>query len=162
MVPLGETFGRPSGREGGMRDTAVRDDLGARAFDVFCPAAFLQVAPWTAALELLLAAGPADVATYDQTLVDQLVAGLDPARYALVSPAAGPRRSTLVVVRPNGPADGRAATAAEAATLHARLTAAGVDAALREDAVRLSPHLYNTPAEIARALDALDGALAPA
>src|ERR1022692_1075392 len=34
-----------------MRETALRDDLGVRAFDVFCPANFLDVLPWTASLD---------------------------------------------------------------------------------------------------------------
>ena len=84
---------------------------------------------------------------YTQGLVERLVTHLDHDRYALVSPAAGPRRSTLVALRPLAGRD--------AATVHASLTAAGIDVALREGAVRLSPHLYNTPREIDRALDAL-------
>jgi selenocysteine lyase/cysteine desulfurase len=140
---LPNVWGQPSG----MRNYELRADLGTRAYDVFCPASFLNVAPWTAALECLLAAGPAAVEAYTQTLVERLVTSLDPARYTLVSPAAGRGRSTLVVIRPTGRADAHA--------IHAALTKAGVDTALREKAIRLSPHLYNTADDVDRAAAAL-------
>jgi cysteine desulfurase/selenocysteine lyase len=127
-----------------MRETVLREDLGIRAFDPFCPANFLDVQPWTAALELLLGTGVDAIAAWDQRLVDRCVAGLDRDRWELVSPAAGPARSTLVVI--GGP---------DAEAAHRRLAAAGVDAALREGNVRLSLHLYNTPDDVDRALAAL-------
>ena len=49
-----------------MRGTTVRDDLGVRAFDVFCPASFATTLPWIASLELLLEAGIGTVAGWDQ------------------------------------------------------------------------------------------------
>jgi cysteine desulfurase / selenocysteine lyase len=129
-----------------MRETTIRDDLGIEAFDVFCPAAFATSLPWIAALELLLDLGLEAVAARDQQLVDRLLAGLDDAQYQLVSPASGPARSTLVVLsRRDGSSQRR----------HEQLTAAGIDAAYRESNLRLSPHLFNTPADIDRALDAL-------
>ncbi|AXK31626.1 aminotransferase class V-fold PLP-dependent enzyme [Streptomyces armeniacus] len=156
-----------------MRDTVLRDDLGVRAFDVFCPADFLNVLPWTASLRLLLAAGVDEVAAWDQALVGRFVAGLDRDRYRLVSPAGGAGRSTLVVLRDR--ADDRAAadnadgaegttrtgsaarTEATAATeaRHRQLTAAGVDTAFREGALRVSLHLFHTAADVDRVLAAL-------
>lgn len=152
---LRETFTPPHaywlpnvwGQAGTMKTYTTRSDLGARAYDVFCPANFLNVMPWTRAVEYLLSATPRAVEAHTQRLVERLVANLDADRYTLVSPAAGPRRSTLVVLR--------SATSVSAASLHIALRKAGVDTALREDAVRLSPHLYNTPGDIDRALEVL-------
>jgi cysteine desulfurase / selenocysteine lyase len=129
-----------------MRGTAVRDDLGVRAFDVFCPAAFTTTLPWIAALQLFLDAGLPAIADHDQRLAERLLSGLDPSQYDLISPRSGPARSTLVVLARR---DGR--TQAR----HRRLAEAGVDAACREGNLRLSVHLFNTPAEIDRALDLL-------
>jgi cysteine desulfurase/selenocysteine lyase len=129
-----------------MRETALRDGLGVRGFDVFCPAAFLNVLPWIAALELILEAGVEAIAEYDQGLVQQLVAGIDADRYRLVSPLAGPDRSTLIVL---DRLDGKTASRYD------RLTAAGVDIAYREGHLRICPHLFNTAAEISRALEVL-------
>lgn len=129
-----------------MRDTTLRRDLGVRAFDVFCPANFLDVLPWTAAVELILDTGVDAIAAHDQRLVDLLLGGLDRDRYRLISPADGASRSTLVVLdRVDGTAEQR----------HRQVAAAGVDIALREGKLRLCPHLFNTAADITRALDAL-------
>ena len=129
-----------------MRDTTVREDLGARAFDVFCPASFATTLPWIASLQLLLGTGIGTIAAWDQQLVDRLLGGIDPGQYRLISPADGPARSTLVVLsRPDG----------TSAQRHRQLAEAHVDTAYREGNLRLSVHLFNTPAHIDRALDAL-------
>jgi selenocysteine lyase/cysteine desulfurase len=130
-----------------MRETQVRDDLGVHAFDVFCPAAFASTLPWMAALQLFLRTGVPAIAQHDQGLVDRLLAGLDPAQYDLISSRTGPARSTLVVLaRRDGTAEAR----------HRQLTDAGVDTAYREGNLRLSLHLFNTAADIDRALDLLN------
>jgi selenocysteine lyase/cysteine desulfurase len=129
-----------------MRETTVRDDLGVRAFDVFCPAGFATTLPWIASLELLLGTGIGAVADWDQRLVDRLVAGIDPERYRLISPASGPARSTLVVLSSvDGGSEKR----------QRRLAEAGIDIAYREGNLRVSVHLFNGPAEIDRTLAAL-------
>jgi cysteine desulfurase/selenocysteine lyase len=126
-----------------MRETSVRDDIGVHAFDVFCPASFATTLPWIASLELLLGTGIGTVADWDQQLVDRLVAGIDPERYRLISPATGPARSTLVVLSP---------VAGDSEERYRRLAGAGIDIAYREGNLRLSLHLFNQPAEIDRAL----------
>ena len=129
-----------------MRETAVRSDLGVRAFDVFCPAAFATTLPWIASLELFLATGIDAIAGWDQQLVDQIVSGLDPEQYEFISPASGPARSTLVVVsRRDGRTEQR----------HQQLTKGGIDTAYREGNLRLSAHLFNTAEQVDQALDAL-------
>jgi selenocysteine lyase/cysteine desulfurase len=129
-----------------MRDTAVRDDLGVRAFDVFCPASFATTVPWIASLELLLGTGIEQIAAWNQHLVDRLLGGIDDSQYEVLSPASGPARSTVVVL---------SRTDSTTAHRHRQLTEAGVDTALREGNLRLSVHLFNTPADIDRALEAL-------
>jgi cysteine desulfurase/selenocysteine lyase len=129
-----------------MRGTAVRDDLGVRAFDVFCPAAFASTLPWIAALRLFLDTGIDTVADHDQQLVERLLGALDTGQYDLISPRTGPARSTLIVLaRRDGSTSDR----------HQQLTKAGVDTAYREGNLRLSVHLFNTATEIDRALDLL-------
>ena len=138
------------GQAGGYQ---LRDDLGAAAWDVFGTANFLNFRPWTASVEYLLGLGVERVAAWDQALVERFLQGLDPDRYRLVSPRQGPRRSTLVVFG-NREAD-------QTGALFERLTAAGVDVALRRGQLRVSPHLYNTEADIDRALEVLGGRVAP-
>lgn len=122
-----------------------------RTYDVFCPANFLNFMPWNAAVELLNRIGPGRIAAYDQDLVTRLIEGLDRSKYEIVSPAAaGPSRSTLVVLthrrRERNP------------DIHRTLADGGVDIALRDGNLRLSPHLYNTNTDIDTALDLLNQA----
>jgi cysteine desulfurase / selenocysteine lyase len=131
----------------------LRDDLGAAAYDVPGTANFLTFRPWTASVELLLGLGIDRVAAFDQALVERFLQGLDPDRYRLVSPRQGSARSALVVFghRQAGRTPG----------LHRRLADAGVDVAFRRGNLRVSPHLYNTAADIDRALEVLDSAGGP-
>lgn len=122
-----------------MRETELRHDLGVHAFDRFCPADFGDSLPMTAALDVVLGAGVEAIAAHDQALVDRLLARLDPERYELISPPDGPARSTLVVLRVR--------TGDTQRRQHA-LTAAGVDTAYREGALRVSLHLFNTGQQI--------------
>lgn len=142
-------------RPGGLRQYTVREDVGVQAFDVFCTANFLNFAPWAAAVEYLLGAGPAAVERYDQWLVGRLVAQLDSGAYELLSPADGRRRSTLVVLRPVGGRTDARTGPPDVSAVHRTLAAAGVDVAVREGTIRLSPHLYNGLGDIDRAATAL-------
>lgn len=125
---------------------ALRQDLGAAAYDVFCTANLSIFPSWHQAVSLLLERGIDEIERHDQALIDQLIAGL-PGGWSLRSPETGSRRSTLVLLEPEPPD-----TVARA--LH-RLDVAGVDAAERAGGLRLSPHVHNTPADIERALEAL-------
>ena len=124
--------------------------VGAARDDVFGTANFLNFMPWTASVEYLLEIGVDRVAAWDQALVGRLVQGLDPGRFRLLSPRGGAPRSTLVVLTHHQQALN--------AALHQELAAAGVDVALRDGNLRVSPHLYNTEADVDRALEVLDAA----
>ena len=128
-------------------EATLRDDLGAARFDVFCTANFLNFQPWLAAVELLLDVGIEQIAAHNQRLVERLLDGLEHSDWTVVSPRAGPHRSTLVHLR--HPQAG-ATTAA-----HHALRQAGIDVALRAENLRLAPHLHNTTDDIDRALDVL-------
>ena len=130
-----------------MRDYTLRNDLGARAWDVFCTANFLNFVPWTAAIEYLLRAGPANIARYDEGLVTRFLQSLDEDRFEVISPRTGLPRSTLIVVRPRKGGD--------AGAWHERLSRAGFDVALREGNLRISAHLHNSHEDIANLVRAL-------
>ncbi|HEX2374026.1 MAG TPA: hypothetical protein VHO93_08595, partial [Actinomycetota bacterium] len=82
-----------------------------------------------------------------------LVEGLDPDRYEAASPRRGAARSAVVVFGDHRPERNP--------RLHQRLAAAGVDVAFRRGRLRVSPHLYNTEADVDRALEVLDGRTSP-
>jgi cysteine desulfurase / selenocysteine lyase len=124
-------------REGEHR---LRDDLGARAYDIFGTGNFLNFIPWAAALEYLLTQGTETIADHDQALVEQLIGLLDHSGYRFVSPTDPGQRAAIVVISAADPRDNQA--------IYQRLTGAGIDTALRAGNIRLSPHLYNTPGQI--------------
>lgn len=124
----------------------LKDGLEAREFDVFGTANFFNFKPFAASIEHLLGLGIENVRAHDQMLVSRLICGL-PGCYRLLSPVSGPSRSTLVFISHS---DSR-----RNPEVHGRLKEAGVDVALRRGAIRISPHLYNTPGDIDRALSAL-------
>lgn len=130
-----------------MRSYSLRTDLGARAWDVFCTANFLNFMPWTAAIEYLLQAGPANIARYDERLVNEILQNFDEDRFELISPRTGPQRSTLIVMRPRKPED--------LGAWYRRLSVAGFDIAVREGNLRISPHLHNTHEDVAKLIAVL-------
>jgi len=136
-------------REGEHR---LRDDLGARAYDVFGTANFLNFLPWTAAVEYLLERGLETIAHHDQALVGRLIAALEDSGYRFISPIDPAHRAAIVVVSDRD--------SERNAELCQRLLDAGVDVALRAGNIRLSPHLYNTAEQIDRAAGLLQASRA--
>lgn len=116
--------------------------LGSAAeLDVFGTANFFNFTAFAESVELLLRLGPTRVEAHDQLLVQALVGAVAGSGLRLVSPpGASARRSSLVLF---GHEDrGRLAA------LEERIRAAGIHVAMRAGAIRVSPHLYNTPAQI--------------
>lgn len=95
---------------------------------------------WTAALEQLLAAGPAAVWQRIQALTDRLVAGLQGLGIQIASPLAPAERSGIVSFTLGGTDVNRAA--------QQRLYAAGVVVAYRGGLLRASPHYTNSAEDI--------------
>jgi cysteine desulfurase / selenocysteine lyase len=129
---------------GGLQQYDVKLHDTAAVHDIGCPANFFNYRPWIASLEYLLSIGIDTIAAYNQSLVDGFLSELDEEIEPL-SPRNLPERSTLIVVRSPDPARD-----------HAKLQAAGIDVAERGGALRLAPHLYNTPAELTRAASVLN------
>jgi cysteine desulfurase / selenocysteine lyase len=121
-------------------DVQYTPSSSSRAFDVFGTANFFNFVPWTAAIEYLSEYGIARVAEYDQSLVGRLLERIDRARYSIVSPLEGSRRSTLVVVTHRDPSRNEVAYAA--------LKQANIHVAMRAGSLRIAPHLYNSVEEI--------------
>lgn len=124
-------------------DLAWRDD--ARRFEVLT-LPFQDFAGLAASLALFHELGPRNVARRVAGLASEIVRwaeGRDDV--ALVTPRDPARRAGIVAVAPRDPA-----------ATSKRLTAHRVSHALREGAIRLSPHVYNTSAEVGRALEVLE------
>jgi cysteine desulfurase/selenocysteine lyase len=128
-------------------DLTPRGDPGAARYDVFATANFFNFKTLAASVEYLLEHDIEAVRSHDRALVQRLIDGLDRRKYRLTSPEAGSRRSTLVFIQP--------VQRERAEEIHRALQTQRVHVAFRAGALRLSPHLYNTPADIDRALEAL-------
>jgi cysteine desulfurase / selenocysteine lyase len=123
-------------------DLTWRDD--ARRFE-FVTVPFQDFAGMNASLSLIHELGPRAVSEHALGLAERIVRWTaDRDDVELVTPADPSRRAAVVSVRPRAPQ-----------AVSARLTAANVAHSLREGAVRLSPHFYNTTAEVDRALEIL-------
>lgn len=123
-------------------DFTYRDD--ARRFEVIT-LPYQDFVGLNASLDLFLEVGLEEVYARVERLAEMIVHwALGRRDVRLVTPAERERRAGIVAVAPRDPA-----AASE------RLTAAGVIHSLREGAIRLSPHFYNTEAEIDAALAVL-------
>lgn len=118
----------------------------ARRFDINETANFINIAAGTAALHYILDVTPAAVERHARALHERVLAGL-PTGFRAVSDASDSTRSNILRVT----GDSEAATRAAWESARAR----NVVSSLREGALRVSPHVYNTPDDIDRLLDAI-------
>jgi cysteine desulfurase / selenocysteine lyase len=116
-----------------------RDD--ARRYE-FVTLPFQDFAGMNSSLELFMELGPARIAEHITRLADDIVSWSRDTRTPLVTPADRSHRAGIVCVKPR-----------DAASVSARLKAAGVVHSYREGGIRLSPHIYNTSDEMRRALE---------
>jgi cysteine desulfurase / selenocysteine lyase len=121
-------------------DLKWRND--ARRFE-FITLPFQDMAGMNASLELVDQIGKDEVSRHALGLADEIVQwakGRDDV--SLVTPVDAGRRAAIISVRPVDPVKSSE-----------RLTAARVAHSLREGAIRLSPHFYNTSDEVRAALE---------
>jgi selenocysteine lyase/cysteine desulfurase len=99
----------------------------------------------TESVRMLVEIGIADIARYTRALQEAVFRWADEKGTRLLSPRDEAHRSAIVCIAPERPAE----------AFHA-LKRAHVVCSLREGAIRLAPHCYNTAEEMARVLDVLD------
>ncbi len=120
---------------------------GARRWDSPETASFFNLAAMDASLEFVLRAGPQTVLEHNRRLLEQMIEHLPLDRCALASPRDVSQRGPYACVA--------ARTQEKTAALYERLRKANVVVSLREGALRVAPHLYNTPRDIDRLLGVL-------
>lgn len=119
-----------------------KPERGARRWDTPETASFFNLAALEASLELVLRAGPEAVWRHNDGLLRQLVDGLPRDRCVLASPAESSARGPYVCLS--------ARTPQKTTELYEKLRAAGIVVSLRQNALRISPYLYNTERDIDR------------
>jgi selenocysteine lyase/cysteine desulfurase len=125
-------------------DLTWRDD--ARRFELIT-LPYQDFGGMNASLELIRSLGAANVSAHALRLADRIVEwACSRDDVDVVTPAAPDRRAAIVSVRPR-----------DAIAASQRLRAARIAHSVREGAIRLSPHFYNTIDEIERMLAVLAG-----
>ncbi len=127
---------------------AIREDIGARKYDVFGTANFFNFKPWTEAVDLLVGFGIDKVGDYDQALIQRLIDGLDSESFNTAGNIKRESRSNILFVSHKVPSQNE--------PLFKKLQRENIYISLRDGRMRFSPHLYNTEEQIDRALDILN------
>ncbi len=130
-----------------IRDYQILTNIGSAKYDVFGTANLFNFVPWTESVNLFLRHGINAIAKHNTQLVDQFISGLDPKKYEIQSPTEGPERSAIILVSHKEPERNKA--------IFELLREAKVFISFREGLLRFSPHLYNTPEDITKALNVL-------
>jgi cysteine desulfurase / selenocysteine lyase len=122
-------------------DLSWHDD--ARRFEVGT-LPYQDLAAFCASVAMLLDVGIPCISAHVSALVEAMTSRLRSAGATVVTPDDAPRRAGIVTVRIN-----------DADRASERLARAGIVCAVREGAIRLSPHLYSTEDDVYRAVDVL-------
>lgn len=125
-------------------EVRLKQNLGARKYDVFGTANFFNFKPWAASVEYLLRQGIRRIEKHNGALVARLIAGLDREKYQLLSPEPGPTSTALVLISHKSRLRNR--------EIFEQLKRERIDIALRGGNLRISPHLYNRRDDIDRTL----------
>jgi selenocysteine lyase/cysteine desulfurase len=120
---------------------------GARRWDSPETANFTNLAAFDSSLEFVLQVGLDAVVQHNDALVDEIIARLPRARFHLGSPEERERRGPYLCVSARNPE--------ETATLYKKLQAERIMVSLRENALRIAPHIYNTREDIDRLISVL-------
>ncbi len=112
----------------------------------------LGMAGLQASLQWLVDIGVERIYDHVVFLLDRLVEHLQTMNVEIITPMDAARRSGIFSFRIPGDTE-------KIRRLHKHLTSHGVACALRQEAVRISPHFYNTPDEMDRIADTIRRAL---
>ena len=119
---------------------------GASRWDSPEPASFTNLAALDASLDLVLKVGVERIAEHIGGVVSEIIRRLPPG-FALASPESPERRGPAVCVA--------ARTPEETTKCYERLCEARIVVSLRENALRIAPHLYNTSEHVSRLIEVL-------
>lgn len=120
----------------------LRPAPGARRWDSAETANFTNLAAFDSSLDLVLRMGTDAVQRSIDSLVTEIIEGLPQTSCVLTSPAERERRGPYVCVSARDPKD--------TAALYDKVREAKISVSLRENALRIAPHIYNTAEDISR------------
>jgi cysteine desulfurase/selenocysteine lyase len=125
----------------------LRPAPGARRWDSAETGNFTNLAAFDSSLDLMLRIGIDAVERSIDALIGEIIDRLPRAKCALACPAERERRGPYVCIS--------ARNAQDTPALYERLCGAKISVSLRENAIRVAPHFYNTPEDISRLMKVL-------
>jgi selenocysteine lyase/cysteine desulfurase len=125
----------------------VRPVPGARRWDSPETASFTNLAAFDSSLDLVLRIGVDAMQHHADALVGEIIERLPETGCVLASPEEPERRGPYVCISARDPKDTPA--------LHEKLRAAQISVSLRENALRIAPHIYNTREDVSRLIEVL-------
>jgi len=120
---------------------------GARRWDAPETASFFNLAAMEASLEFLLRVGAEKIWTHNAALLESLIERLPRDRCILASPSDAAARGPFACFAARSPEKTQA--------LYQKLSAEKVIVAMRENAIRVAPHLYNAPHDMDRLISSI-------
>jgi cysteine desulfurase/selenocysteine lyase len=103
--------------------------------DIFNTANFFNYIPWESSLSYLLQTGISNIQMHNKSLVDLILNQIDKKSYKLISPELSDNFSSLIVLNAVGKRS--------SLEIYQKLRQSGFFISLREDNLRITPHLYN-------------------
>ena len=131
-----------------IREYQILTGIGAAQYDVFGTANLFNFVPWIEATKLFLHHGISAIWNHNDQLVSQFISGINTAKYEIHSPLEGDERSAIILVSHKEPERNKA--------IFELLKEEKIYISFREGLLRFSPHLYNTPEDIDKALKILN------
>jgi cysteine desulfurase / selenocysteine lyase len=125
----------------------LKVSAGARRWDAAETGSFSNLTALDASLDFILNVGVAEIARLNGELVNEIVERLPRDRCVLASPAKAEERGSYVCIAARKPE--------QTAVLYKRLREADVVVAMRENAIRISPYLFNTSDHVTRLIKAV-------
>ncbi|HDZ27525.1 hypothetical protein LCGC14_0967840 [marine sediment metagenome] len=126
----------------------IKENLGARKYDVFGTANFFNFVPWTASVAYLLEKGIKRIKAYNDELINHLREGLCPDKYEVLTPKGDSDNSTILVISHKDKSRNE--------EIFELLKKQNIYISLRRKHLRFAPHLYNTLSEIEETLSVLN------
>ena len=120
----------------------------ARKYDVFGTANFFNFVPWKVSIEYLLGLGIDVVSAHNHCLIEQFSCSLDKSSFDILSPSFKEDNSPIIVISHKDKIRNKA--------ISDMLWENGVHTAYWKNNIRISPHIYNTQADIERLISLLD------
>ena len=127
---------------------AIKPAQGARKYDVFGTANFFNFVPLTASLNFLLEIGITRIKAHNDALIQQLTENLDKKKYEIITPVSRSGSSSIRIISHKDKNKN--------SEIYKKMLLRKINIALRGENLRISPHLYNTEADIREALAVLN------